>query len=68
MAMFFHRCKLRLQALGYSERDELYTEVLKAYRALDALQFLLWDSGPYSTQKRDEELPPASDPGFLIAF
>jgi hypothetical protein len=50
--------------LEFTDRSELFQEVDKAHRALHALYFSLWESGPYSTRKRDEELPPASDRTF----
>jgi hypothetical protein len=61
---FLYRCKPRLQALGFTDRSELFQEVDKAHRALHALYFSLWESGPYSTRKRDEVLPPAGDRTF----
>jgi hypothetical protein len=61
---FLYRCKRRLQEIGFTERSELYREADKAHRALHALYFSLWESGPYSTRKRDEELPPPGDRTF----
>jgi hypothetical protein len=58
---FLYRCKRRLQELGFTERSELFQEVDKAHRALHAVYFSLWESGPYSTRKRVEELPPPGD-------
>ena len=64
MASFLHRCKPRLQELGFTDSNELYREVDKALRALHSLYASLWESGPYSRQKRDEELPPPGDRTF----
>ena len=64
MPEFFYRCKRRLQALGYTENDKTFKAVVDAHAALHALHFELWDSGPYSKQKRDEELSPSSDRTF----
>jgi hypothetical protein len=64
MLSFFWQCKRRLQALGYNENDKMFKAVVDAHAALHALNFELWESGPYSTRKRDEELPPAGDRTF----
>jgi hypothetical protein len=61
---FYYRCKRRLAALGFTERDKIFTAVKEVHRVLHSLHFELWESGPYSRQKRDDELPPSSDRDF----
>jgi hypothetical protein len=61
---FYYRCRRRLEALGFTERDKMFKAVDEAHAALHRLHFELWESGPYSTKKRDEELPPPSDRDF----
>jgi hypothetical protein len=61
---FLYRCRRRLQKLGFTDSSELFQEVDKAHRALHSLYFSLWESGPYSRAKRDEELPPPSGGTF----
>ena len=64
MMEFFYRCKRRLEALGFTESDKILQAVKEVHRALHALHFELWESGPYSKRKRDEDLPPSSDRDF----
>jgi hypothetical protein len=59
-----YRCRRRLQELGFTNRSELFQEVDKAHRALHALYFSLWKSGPYSPKKRDEEFPQPGERDF----
>jgi hypothetical protein len=61
---FLYRCKRRLQELGFTASNELFREVDKAHRALHALYFSLWESGPYSMRKRGQELPKPRDRDF----
>jgi hypothetical protein len=61
---FYYRCRRRLEALGFTEHDKVFKGVVETHRALHALDFELWESGPYSTKKRDEELPPPEDLTF----
>jgi hypothetical protein len=61
---FFFRCKRRLESLGFKDSDKVFKGVTDVHRALHALHFELWESGSYSTKKRDEELPPPSDRDF----
>jgi hypothetical protein len=64
MMEFFYRCNRRLEALGFKDSDKIYKRVKDTHAALHSLHFELWESGPYSTKKRDEELPPPSDRDF----
>jgi hypothetical protein len=64
MLSFYYRCERRLKALGFTESDKVFKGVAETHRALHALHFDLWESGPYSTKNRDEELPPPSDRDF----
>ena len=61
---FFYRCKRRLESLGFTEHDKMLEKVKEVNRALEALNFELWESGPYSTKARTEELPPPGDRTF----
>jgi hypothetical protein len=64
MLDFFYRCKRRLEAPGFKDSDKVFKGVKDVHQALHALHFELWESGPFSGRKRDEELPPHGDRTF----
>jgi hypothetical protein len=62
---FLYRCKRRLRALGFTDRNEIFRAVDQAHRAVHTLHFELhWEPYDHREERRPTNLPPPSDRDF----